>query len=100
MLGSTIGISWRGIAYSLTCVAIGGAALAQDLPPTSAPPSTTTATPVPSAAEAPPAAPAATPPAQLLTQGQLDQLVAPIALYPDPLLAQILDGLDLSARSG
>jgi hypothetical protein len=90
MFGSTIGISWRGIAYCLTCVAIGGAALAQDLPPTSAPPSTTTATPVPSAAEAPPAAPAATPPAQLLTQGQLDQLVAPIALYPDPLLAQIL----------
>jgi hypothetical protein len=35
MLGSTIGISWRGIAYCLTCVAIGGAALAQDLPPTS-----------------------------------------------------------------
>jgi len=26
----------------------------------------------------------------MLTQGQLDQLVAPIALYPDPLLAQIL----------
>ncbi|MEZ5828039.1 MAG: DUF3300 domain-containing protein [Hyphomicrobiales bacterium] len=27
---------------------------------------------------------------QLLDQGQLDQLVAPIALYPDPLLAQVL----------
>jgi hypothetical protein len=27
---------------------------------------------------------------QLLNAGQLDQLVAPIALYPDPLLAQVL----------
>ncbi len=27
---------------------------------------------------------------QLLSAGQLDQLVAPIALYPDPLLAQVL----------
>ena len=27
---------------------------------------------------------------QLLDEGQLDQLVAPIALYPDPLLAQVL----------
>jgi hypothetical protein len=90
MLGSTIGISWRGIASCLACVAIGGAALAQDLPPSPAPPSTTTATPAPNTAEAPPAPPAATPPAQVLTQGQLDQLVAPIALYPDPLLAQML----------
>ncbi|MGA2117513.1 MAG: DUF3300 domain-containing protein [Bryobacteraceae bacterium] len=36
-------------------------------------------------AEAPPAAPAAR-----LGAGQLDDLVAPIALYPDPLLTQIL----------
>src|SRR5208283_4847027 len=35
----------------------------------------------------PPAAPA---PAQMLTADQLDDLVAPIALYPDPLLGQIL----------
>ena len=27
---------------------------------------------------------------QQLDTGQLDQLVAPIALYPDPLLAQVL----------
>ena len=27
---------------------------------------------------------------QSLDEGQLDQLVAPIALYPDPLLAQVL----------
>jgi hypothetical protein len=38
----------------------------------------------------PPPTSAAVPPAQLLLQAQLDQLVAPIALYPDPLLAQIL----------
>ena len=36
---------------------------------------------------APPAAPAL---AQMLTADQLDDLVAPIALYPDPLLSQIL----------
>ena len=63
-------------------------------------PSTPAATPAPKGAAVPPAAPAATPPAQLLTQAQRDQLVAPIALYPDPLLAQISNGLDLSARSG
>jgi hypothetical protein len=34
--------------------------------------------------------PGATPASPLLTQAQLAQLVAPIALYPDPLLAQIL----------
>ncbi len=31
-----------------------------------------------------------TPAVQLLNKAQLDQLVAPIALYPDPLLAQVL----------
>src|SRR5262245_22097196 len=31
-----------------------------------------------------------TPSSQQLSQGQLDQLVAPIALYPDPLLTQVL----------
>jgi len=36
-----------------------------------------------------PAAPAA-PSARLLKPAELDQLVAPIALYPDPLLAQVL----------
>ena len=89
MLGWTIGISRRGIAASLACIAIGGVAVAQDMPPIPAP-STTAATPAPNMAAVPPAAPAVTPPAQLLTQAQLDQLVAPIALYPDPLLAQIL----------
>ncbi len=76
---------WRGSAAFLACVAMGGVALAQGAAPIP-PPSTTAATPAANAAAEPPAIPAA----QLLTQTQLDQLVAPIALYPDPLLAQIL----------
>ena len=48
--------------------------------------------PIGANAQAPaPAAPAAAPPAaNLLKPAELDQLVAPIALYPDPLLAQVL----------
>ena len=39
----------------------------------------------------PPAQPAPPPPAaQLLSPAQLENLVAPIALYPDPLLGQVL----------
>src|SRR5271155_2875176 len=34
--------------------------------------------------------PAYTPPGQTLTPQQLDDLVAPIALYPDPLLGEVL----------
>jgi hypothetical protein len=48
---------------------------------------------VPQAASAqtpPPAQPAAAPSQQLLAAGQLDALVAPIALYPDALLSEIL----------
>jgi hypothetical protein len=89
MLGWTIGISRRGIAASLACIAISGVAVAQDMQPTPAP-STTAAMPAPNTAAVPPAAPAAMPPVQQLTQAQLDRLVAPIALYPDPLLAQVL----------
>ncbi|HUB31605.1 MAG TPA: DUF3300 domain-containing protein [Bryobacteraceae bacterium] len=43
--------------------------------------------------DAPPTAtpaPSQPPPAQMLTPDQLDDLVAPIALYPDPLLGQVL----------
>jgi hypothetical protein len=54
--------------------------------PTAAP--SAAATP-PAASPAPPAA-AAAPSASSLTQAQLDQLVSPVALYPDPLLAQVL----------
>jgi hypothetical protein len=38
----------------------------------------------------PPAQPASTPAEQLLNGQQLDALVAPVALYPDTLLSQIL----------
>jgi len=38
----------------------------------------------------PPSGPNEPPPAQLLSPQQLDDLVAPIALYPDPLLSQVL----------
>jgi hypothetical protein len=41
-------------------------------------------------AQTPPSQPAAAPSQQLLTAGQLDALVAPIALYPDALLSEIL----------
>src|SRR5271155_465290 len=85
MLGWTIAISRCGIVASLLCIALRGVAFAQGtapLPPASA----TAAAPAPSSAAVPPAAS----PASLLTNAQLDQLVAPIALYPDPLLAQIL----------
>ncbi len=61
----------RSLAFSLSCSLViastQGYAYAADPPP---PASTATAVPVPS--------------------GQLDQLVAPIALYPDALVAQIL----------
>ena len=82
MLGLAKRISRRGIAASLACIALSGVAVAQDLPPTPAP-SPTAATPAPDTAAVPPAAQAAMPPVQQLTQAQLDQLVAPIALYPD-----------------
>jgi hypothetical protein len=68
-------------------MAVGAVALAQDTAPIQAPPQTAV-TPAQNTA-AVPAAPAATLTAQL-TPAQLEQLVAPIALYPDPLLAQIL----------
>ena len=60
-------------------------------PPAAPPPSA----PAPVAVAVPPAPPAGTPPAApaeaaSFSQQQLDQMLAPIALYPDPLLAQIM----------
>ena len=77
---------------SAACLLIGltpESAFAVDAPAAASPPPAT-AQP---AAEAP--APAATPtpapaPAPKYTQAQLEQMLAPIALYPDALLAQIL----------
>lgn len=61
--------------------------LAQTPPPQPQPPAAQPPATQPPAAQ--PAAPAA-PSEQLLTTAQLDALVAPIALYPDTLLAQVL----------
>jgi len=63
--------------------ALGSAAFAQDMPPVLVLPA-----PAPKAAEA--AQPVAIPAAQGLTEAQFDQLIAPIALYPDALLGQVL----------
>src|ERR1700693_3521474 len=41
-------------------------------------------------AQTPPPPSSQVPPAPLLSPDQLDDLVAPIALYPDPLLSQVL----------
>jgi uncharacterized membrane protein YgcG len=64
-----------------------GVTLAMPLP-AQVPPSSTPAPAAPQAAAAPPAAAATT--AKTFSQEELDQLVAPIALYPDSLFAQIL----------
>jgi hypothetical protein len=97
----TNGMARRGLVTALVCIAIGvgGTTFAQNAAPIPAP-STPSSLPAPNVTVAPPAisvtpAPnSAPPPGQaappLLTQAQLEQLVAPIALYPDPLLAQIL----------
>ncbi|UNK48464.1 DUF3300 domain-containing protein [Lysobacter sp. S4-A87] len=47
-------------------------------------------TPAAPAATPPAAAPAAAPASTSFSKEELDQMVAPIALYPDPLLAQVL----------
>ena len=85
MLGSTIGTAGRGFVAFFAGIVIGGSALAQATAPIPTP-----SAPPPNAAATPPATPATAPAAPLLSSGQLDQLLAPIALYPDPLLAQIL----------
>lgn len=51
---------------------------------------TPAAAPAPAPAATDPAAAAAMPKDPVFTQEQLDQMLAPIALYPDPLLAQLL----------
>ena len=73
------GRNWRTLLVTLCVVSIGGgdavalASLQQ-----------------PAAPAQQPAAPAAAPAEYVYTPDQLDSLVAPIALYPDPLLAQTL----------
>ena len=96
------------LATMTAVCALAGAAAAQDMPSAASPPQAVAPAQQASAPQATapqPAAPAqqasapqatapqpgpATPAANPLNQGQLEQIVAPIALYPDPLLSQVL----------
>ncbi len=60
-----------------------------DKTPTATAPATPAATPAPAPATPAPA-PAASPQQRVFAREELDQMVAPIALYPDSLLAQVL----------
>ena len=76
-----------GLAAGLICGALSDKSSAQDMP--------TIAVPLASAPVGPrqpvaPIKPAAIPTTSQSTEAQLDRLVAPIALYPDPLLGQVL----------
>jgi hypothetical protein len=102
MLGLRVGRGFQLVAAVAACGALASVALAQDMPPAAIPPAPSLQTgPVPAPQTAPEAQTAAVPPAatpaaaqapaaQPLSQAQLDQLLAPIALYPDPLLSQVL----------
>ena len=84
----------RGLAFGTMMVAacaLTSAAFAQDMPAVPAQQAAVDPQPPAAAPATPPAAPGPqTPAAQPLPQAQLDQLVAPIALYPDPVLSQVL----------
>lgn len=96
----------EAVVVAVICIAAGGAVIAQDMPGSTVPsaPTAPAAEPAPNPAAQPPQAaaqPAPPPPApaqpaaaqptaQSFSAAQLDQLVAPIALYPDPLLSQML----------
>jgi hypothetical protein len=103
MAGSRLGVLLRVVAAIAVCVAAASVASAQDMlpilplpePPAAQPAQVATADadPQATAAEAAAATPAsvpAQPAAPKQTQAQLDQLLAPVALYPDPLLGQVL----------
>jgi uncharacterized protein DUF3300 len=79
-------IAFPGVAPAQTKPNAPGVAPTQTNP--SAPPQTNPTAPGPAQTSAAPAAPNQS--QQLLNSGQLDALVAPIALYPDPLIAEIL----------
>ncbi len=68
------------LAFALAAALVAEPALAQDNPAAPAPPAATDA----GANAGPPAA------AETFTRAELEKLLAPIALYPDPLLAQLL----------
>src|SRR5690349_16333795 len=66
---------WRWITAAALCVALAMPAPAQVSPPSS---------------PSPPGQPPAAPGAKSFSQAELEQLLAPVALYPDSLLAQVL----------
>ncbi len=74
------------LVYVVSAVLLLASGCSRDKPAT---PATAPAT-APAAAAAPAAVPAAVPRQRVFGVEELDQMVAPIALYPDPLLAQVL----------
>jgi hypothetical protein len=87
------GCGGRGVAGTLVAAAMCGVfaagALAQDMPPIVAPPPAPIVSPdTPAVIPIKPVASA--PSAPQFSAVQLDQFVAPVALYPDPLLGQVL----------
>jgi hypothetical protein len=89
MLGSISRFAQLRLAMIVAGIAFGGTALAQDTSaPLVTPPSATAA--APGSAAPIPVAPASPSQAPRLSAARLDQLVAPVALYPDPLLAQLM----------
>jgi hypothetical protein len=84
----------RVLAAALGFSAVASLAWAQDMPPVLAPPTVqqvaAQAPIVPVIPDTPAAATPAVLAAQPLSHAQLDQLVAPVALYPDALLGQVL----------
>ena len=77
---------------ALIVVALASACSKEEPKPPAATPAATTATPPPAqpAPAAPAPAPAPTSSQAVFGVAELDQMVAPIALYPDSLLAQVL----------
>lgn len=86
-----IGPFLQSAAVIALAMGMPGIAFAQDLPSSEIPPAAPNAA-APAQAPAPPAMPSppSAPAAPVMSQAQLDQIVAPIALYPDQLLGQIL----------
>ena len=84
------------LAAIAICTATSGIIFAQDVPDPSSPapvippaapaPNAPTSEPPQAAAQPAPAQPAP----QKLSEAQLDRLIAPVALYPDPILSQVL----------
>src|SRR5258708_19257380 len=87
-----IGSLLQSAAVMALAFATRGIAFAQDLPSSHIPPAPPNAAAAWQAPAPPPAMPSqpSAPAAPDVTQAQLDQIVAPIALYPDQLLGQIL----------